>query len=119
MSGTLKLTTTVLSGTTNDNLLTGSKFDYLARPAVVTVYGVQEVVATSSISLDFTLGNVVVGDDLVANIQAAGVGPKVNEDIVAEGVGEAGDRITVRLRETTGGVGADGIFRSQIVIRDM
>lgn len=119
MSGTLKLTTTVASGTTNDNLLTGSKFDYLARPAVVTVYGVQEVVMGSSISLDFTLGNVVVGDDLVANFQASPIGPKVNEDIVAEGVGEAGDRITVRLRETTGGAGADGVFRSQIVIRDL
>jgi len=123
MSGTLKLTTTVLAGTTVDNLLTGSKFDYLARPAAVTVYMVQQQVSGSLIAADFTLGNVVVGDDLVPNIQDPVItgkfGPTVNEDILAQGVGQGGDRITIRLRETVGGVGDDGIARTQIVIQDL
>jgi len=124
MSGILKLTNTILSGTTNDNLLTGSKFDYLGNDAVVTIYQIQDIVAGSSISTDFTLGNVVVGDDLVCNsipagAATAGQGPRTNEDVLAQGAGKAGDRITVRVRETTGIATADGIIRTQIVIQDV
>lgn len=124
MSGILKLNNTVLSGTTITNLLADTKFDYLPRPAVVTVYAVQDIVVGSSIELDFTLGTVVIGDDLIPNAHPAasaglGTGPKTNEDVVARGVGEGGDRIQIRARETTGIATADGILRTQIVIEDL
>jgi len=126
MSGILKLTNTVLAGTTITNLLADTKFDYLPRAAVVTIYAVQDLIAAppSSIELDFTLGTTVIGDDLIPNANpvggaGVGTGPKTNEDILAKGVGEAGDRIQLRARETTGGVAADGILRTQIVIEDL
>jgi len=122
MSGILKDETLVLAGTTIDNLLTGSKFDYLPGPSVVTFYAVQEVVSGSILICDFTLGNVIVGDNLQPNAAtpaAVGVGPKINEDVVAKGSGIGGDRVQIRVRETVGGVGDDGILRWQIVIEDV
>ena len=124
MSGILKLTNTVNAGVTIDNLLTGSKFDYLPRAAVVTIYQIQDEVVLSRIATDFTLGNVVIGDDLVSNLNLAGAanigaGPKTNEDLLARAVGQGGDRITIRVRETTGIATHNGIIRTQIVIEDL
>jgi len=124
MSGQIKLTTTVLAGTTNVNLLTGRKQEFLSRPAVVTLYQVQDSVSLSRIETDLTLGNVVVGEDLVANSNPAssagvGTGPKTNEDMVARGVGAAGDRIQIRVREVVGGTGDDGIIRTLVTIDDL
>jgi len=120
MSGVQKLTDTILSGTTNNNLLTGSKFDYLPGPAVVKVYQVQDVIVSSTVETNFTLGNVVVGDALIPNIaEVVASGPKTNEDLIAMGVGQGGDRIQISVRETSGGVGNDAIVRTLIVIEDI
>jgi len=119
MSGILKLANTVNSGTTITNLLADTKFDYLPRAAVVTIYSVQDIVLLSNIELDFTLGTTVIGDDMVPNVPATGTGPRTNEDIIARGVGEAGDRIQIRARETTGITNANGLLRTQIVIEDL
>jgi len=119
MSGILKDNTTVLAGTTVDNLLTGSKFDYLPGPSVITFYAVQEQVSGSLLICDFTLGNVIVGDNLSPNIAAMLVGPKINEDVIAKGSGIGGDRVQIRVRETVGGAGDDGILRWQVVIEDV
>jgi len=119
MSGQIKQTTTVNSGTTNVNLLTGLKQEFLSRPAAVKVYAVQDLVAASNLEITPTLGNVVVGEDLVPNIPGANLGPRTNEDIVAGGVGLGGDRIQIRVRETTGGVGANGIIRTLVDIVDL
>lgn len=119
MSGTLKLRTVVPSGTTNNNLLTGSKFDYLPMPAVVKIFQVQDIVMAGNVETIFTLGNVVVGDQLIPNIPGANLGPRTNEDLLAEGVGRAGDRIQIQVRETTGTAGADQVVRTLIVIEDI
>jgi len=120
MSGQIKQTTTVLSGTTNVNLLTGLKQEFLSRPAAVKLYAVQEQVATSNLEVTLTLGNVVIGEDLNPNeAAAAGAGPKLNEDILTGGVGAGGDRIQIRVRETVGGVGDDGIIRWLVDIVDL
>lgn len=124
MSGQIKLTNTILAGTTNVNLLTGRKQEFLSRPAVVTVYQSQDSVSGSVITTDLTLGNVVVGEDLVCNSNPAasagvGTGPRTNEDMVARGVGAAGDRIQIRVRETIGGAGDDGIIRTLVTIDDI
>lgn len=87
--------------TTNTNLLAGSKFEFLSRPSVVRVYAVADD-STGSVEMDFTLGNVVVGDDLVLPLFTANQGPLRSEHLLTRAVGRAGDRIQIRLREVAG-----------------
>lgn len=101
MSGQIKIATVIAAGATNVNLLTGRKQEFLSRPAVVTVYQVQDT-GVGVGATDLTLGNVVVGEDLVPNDSAVGFGPRTNEDMISRGVGAAGDRIQIRVRETGG-----------------
>lgn len=115
----VKITTTVVAGTTNVNILQGRREEYLSRAARVQVYCVQDIIVGSNIELDFTLGNVVVGDDLTPNVPGAGIGPRLNEDLLASDIGAGGDRIQIRARETTGTVGNDGIIRTQVFIDDI
>ena len=53
--------------------------------------------------MDFTLGNVVIGDNLGLAAAADGTGPDRNTSLLAQGVGAAGDRIQLRTVETAGG----------------
>jgi len=124
MSGQLRLSNIVLSGTTVVNILAGRKQEFLGRPAVVTLYQRQDDVSGSIIEATLTLGNVIVAEDLISNRNVAasaqfGTGPNMNEDMVAQGVGAPGDRIQITLRETVGGAGDDGVMRSLITITDL
>lgn len=120
MSGTLRLSDVINSGTTNNNLLTGSKFEFLPSAAVVKVFMAQDIVLLSVLSVDITLGNVVIGDLMIPNVATvAGTGPKTNEDFMVEGVGSGGDRIQISVRETSGILNANGILRTLIVIEDI
>ena len=92
---TLRLSNTVAIGATVQNLVAGSKFEFLPVNAAVRIYAVSEL---GDAVVDFTLGNVVVGDDLLIPFQpAAGIGPNVNEHRIATGAGLAGDRIQLRV----------------------
>jgi len=119
----VKLVTTILSGTTNVNILQGRREEYLSRAAAIRIFMVQQIVTTSNIDVDFTLGNVVVGDDLRPNTQVVAAGespsPRLNEDLLAQDIGAGGDRIQIRARETTGIVAANGILGTQIFIDDI
>lgn len=84
---------------TNVNIMTGSKFEFLPRNSVVRVYAVSD--AGDVVDLDFSLGNVVVGEDLNLFQVAAGTGPNRNESLLAQGAGMAGDRIQIRITEIT------------------
>ncbi len=124
MSGQLRLSNIVLSGTTVVNILAGRKQEFLGRPAVVSVYQRQDDVSGSFIESTLTLGNVIVAEDLISNRNVAaaanfGNGPNTNEDLVAQGVGAAGDRIQIQLRETTGGAADDGVMRTLVTIADL
>lgn len=102
---TFKRIVSVTAGATNTNLMTGSKFEFLGRAAVVRVYGAADIAAggTQGVGeIDLTLGNVVVGEDLPLPIAAAGQGPTRNEHLITRGIGAPGDRIQLRLRETGG-----------------
>lgn len=115
----IKQTTTVLSGTTVQNLVVGLKQQYLQFNAAVKVYAVQDTVLNSVLQMTFSLGNIVIGEDLVPNIPGAGLGPRLNEDIIGGAAGIAGDLLQLRVREITGGVGDDGILRWLVDITDM
>jgi len=115
----IKQTTTILSGTINLNLVTGLKQQYLQFNAAVKLYAVQDTVAGSILSVTMTLGNIVIGEDLIPNTPGANLGPRLNEDIIGGSVGVRNDLLQIRVRETTGGVGADGILRWLVDITDM
>lgn len=91
-------------GGTIQNLVAGSKFEFLPMNAAVRIYAVADQV---DITVDFTLGNVIVGDDLLVPLAPDGVagvlGPNTNEHRIAVGAGAAGDRIQLRV---TGGAAA-------------
>lgn len=84
----------------NANILAGSKFEFLARPSAITLFASQDGAAATCF-LDFTLGNVVVGEDLAPNFTAtAGLIQRQNDGMGA-GVGMGGDRIQLRARNTS------------------
>lgn len=119
MSGLIKNAVTVNSGTTNNNIIAGEVFEFLSRPAAVRLLVSQEVVATSNLEIDFNLGNVIGTIGMRPNIAVSAGVVDQDRDKVPAAVGQAGDRIQVRARETTGGVGADGILNFVIEITDL
>jgi hypothetical protein len=84
----------------NTNIMAGSKFEFLNRPSVVRVYAALDT--GDAATIDFSLGNVTVGEDLQPVITAAGAGPNRNEHLLVQGSGAPPDRIQIRVRETSG-----------------
>ncbi len=105
-----RVQTSVAAGAVDANLLNGSKFEFLARPAVITIYASQDT--PNDIELDWTLGNAVVAEDVNPNAAvAAGVGLQagnINRDTdgIGSAAGDAGDRIQVRARNTNAAAAA-------------
>jgi len=119
MSGLIKRSVTVLSGTTNNNVLAGEVFEFLTRPAAVRVLVSQQIVAASLLSVDLNLGNAIVTQNLNPNIAVAAGVVDQDRDRLPAAAGAAGDRIQLSVRETTAGVGADGILNFVIEISDL
>lgn len=90
------------AGTTINNLVAGEKFEFLSRHSVVKVYACSDLVANAHCEMDLSLGNVVVGDNMVVPEHTAGLGPERDKHLLARAIGRAGDRIQVRLREMEG-----------------
>lgn len=100
--GVFRTSVTIAADTTTANLMTGDKFEFLPRGAVIKVYAAQDV-STGNVQIDFTLGARVVGDSLPLNIVTpAGSGPNRDSDLLASGIGQAGERIQLRAREVAG-----------------
>ena len=87
------------ASTTVVNIMAGTKFEFLSRPAQVRVYAASDITA-GVLNVDFTLGNVVVAENIAPSTVADNTGPNRNEHLMASGQGAAGDRIQIRLQET-------------------
>lgn len=113
---TLRFNTTIAAaGGTVQNLLAGSKFEYLPVPAAIVVYSAADV---AGVDLECTTGNTVETDALEVPVApAAGQGPNIQDHRVASFVGTAGDRLTLRLFNRAGGAGA--IVRTLVEIRPL
>lgn len=88
----------VAANTTTANVLAGKAMEFVQEPSVVTVG-----IAASAVGLMATVvvgSEVVVDDQEVSSINRM---PQFPEDVLAEGGAFASDRITVRLRNSTGG----------------
>lgn len=88
----------VAANTTTANILAGKAKEFLEEPSVVRIGA-----AGSAAGLRCS---VIVGTEVVIDDQELPVGttlPAFPDGILAEAGGFAGDRITMRLRNTTGG----------------
>ncbi len=87
----------VAANTTSGNVLAGKSGEFVSEPSVVTIG-----IAASAVGLFAT---VVIGSEVVVDdqeVSAANHMPIFPDDTLAEGGAFAGDRITVRLRNSTG-----------------
>lgn len=88
----------VAANSVNDNVLTGSQFEYLPYHARLS-FGL----CGSAAGL---LADVYTGQDIVAESMALNTQnrfPVAPDDYVLSDVGAAGDRLKLRIRNTTGG----------------
>jgi len=81
-----------------DNVLVGKLAEFLTEPSRVALYA-----TGSAVGLRYSL--LIGGEALVDDqeVSAANRFPLVPDDFVAEGGGLQGDRLIVRVRNTTGG----------------
>ncbi len=103
------------AGTTNNNIMAGSKFEFLPRDSVIRFYAAQDT--GDLCQADISLGNVVVGEDLRPFAVTAAEGPDRDKHLLAQAVGAAGDRIQIRTRETGGAAAA--VYRFLVDIVDL
>jgi len=89
---------TVVANTTSLNLCAGKSAEFVKEPSVVTLSA-----TGSAIGLYATM---IVGEEVVVDDQPIPLTnrfPIVPDDTLAQGGGFPGDRINVRLRNSTGG----------------
>lgn len=82
---------------TVQNVLAGKLNEFLAENSVVSLYA---TAAAVGLNVSFIVSDSVIVDDQEVNAQNRM--PLVPDDFVGNGGGFAGDRIIVRLRNTTG-----------------
>lgn len=88
----------VAANATVQNVVAGKLAEFLGDPSRVALYA-----TGSAVGLNFSIligGESVVDDQ---EVSAANRFPVIPDDFVAEGGGLAGDRIIVRVRNTTAG----------------
>lgn len=94
---TLRLEGSQAAGTSETNLLAGSKFEMLPFPAVVTIYGVMDTADAGSVTVDFTMGNVVEIDGAAVPTFTSPLGPDMDKHLLGRGVSARHDRLQLKL----------------------
>lgn len=84
-----------------ENVLADSEFTFLPAPSAVSVAVVQAGTA-GDIEARFTIGSRVISSKFFPKAKAA-LGINTNEDITIQDVGNSGERLTLRLLNTTAG----------------
>ncbi len=92
-------TTLLAAAGVNTNLLNGSKFEFLHRPSVCTLWASDFGNAAAS-EITFSLGNVVVAENIPVNTATAAGLISVFNDRIGSAVGMQGDRIQIAARNT-------------------
>lgn len=88
---------TVAANSVVTNVLAGKIFEFAGQNSVVTLFA---TAAAVGLNISFVIGNEVKLDD--QEISSANRFPVNPDDFVARGGAFKGDRIVVRLRNTTG-----------------
>jgi hypothetical protein len=88
----------VAANTTVANALSGKSHEFINEPTIVTLG-----VCGSAVGLNVSL---IIGEEVVVDDQEVPVGttlPAFPDQVLAQGGGVPGDRIILKLRNTTGG----------------
>jgi len=88
----------VAANATVQNVLAGKIFEFAQRPSVLRLYA---TAAAVGLNVSFVVGARVIVDDQEVNAQNRM--PLVPDDLLAEAGARPGERIVVRLRNTTAG----------------
>jgi len=108
---TIQRFVSIAAGTTNENLIAGSQYEFARRRCVVSI-GLNG----SALGL---IGQINSGGDVVAEqfpISGLNRVPVIPDDIAFQDVMEAGDRLSIPVQNPTGG--ALGVF-VQVQIQDL
>jgi len=89
----------VAANATVDNVLAGKIDEFLKLNSVITLFANAEAVG---LNISLIIGNNVVLDDQEVPNRAAGTAITKPDDFVVSSGGLAGDRMILRLRNTTG-----------------
>lgn len=87
----------VAANTTTGNILAGKACEFIEEPSVLTVG-----ICASAVGLR---ASVIIGKEVVVDdqeVSAANHMPLFPDDVLAEGGAFGGDRVMIRLRNTTG-----------------
>lgn len=98
----------VAANATVDNVLAGKIDEFLKMNSLVRLFACAEAVG---LNISLIVGNQIILDDQEVPARAAGVSITKPDDFVIEAGGLAGDRMILRLRNTTG---AAIIVRTQL-----
>ena len=90
------------AGTTNENILTGTKWEFPARPTAVRIWAAADP-AANTVEVDCAASNVIAGENLaVGNAIAGGAMPQKNTDGLIDFMAMPGQRIQIRVRNPAG-----------------
>jgi hypothetical protein len=98
MSGVIQKETIVLTATVVDNLLSGSAFEYLRSPAVVSFAC---VASATGCFITIQAGPTIILEESPPTIKATM--PTVPDDFLYQAAAAPGDRLVIRFRNPTGG----------------
>lgn len=98
----------IAANTTVQNVLAGKIDEFLKMNSVITLYANAEAVG---LNVTLIVGSNVILDDQEVPNRAAGTAIVKPDDFIIQGGGLAGDRLILRVRNTTG---AAIIYRSQV-----
>lgn len=87
----------VAANATTANIMAGKTLEFIAEAAIVSIY---IVAAATGIFATVVLGGEIVVDD--QEVSDANRWPRLSEDLLARVGGSPGERIVVRLRNSTG-----------------
>ena len=95
------------AGTTNENILTGTKWEFPSRPTAVRVWAAADPAANTN-QIDCAASNVIAGENLNAgNAIATDAMPQKNTDGLIDFMAMPGQRIQIRARNP--GIANNGI----------
>jgi len=98
MSGVIQKETSVGAGAVNDNLLSGSAFEYLRAPAIVSFAC---VASATGAFITIQAGPSIVLEESPPTVKTAM--PVIPDDFLYTAACAPGDRLVIRFRNPTGG----------------
>lgn len=114
MAGVRVVRTVAAGGVDEDALVSQPRYQHASFPTKVRIYGAVNAsagISEGEVTVDVSFGNVSVADNFSVPVLAvANTGPNRNEHrLIAEGA-DAGDRITIRTRNSDAAAAAEVIY---------